>query len=103
MTRTRSSDRYNPPVFWTNKNDSPPSHGIRVPLTDAQIGEAIAEYRQNPDAFKGVNPKALRVMGLNPDMTYGKTNAIKVNGQWTPNTVAVNNPEGAAGSSKDNS
>jgi len=37
---------------------------------------AIAKYQNDPDAFKGQDPRVLAIEGLNPIMAYGKAGAV---------------------------
>lgn len=37
---------------------------------------AVAKYQNDPDAFKGQDPRVLAIEGLNPIMAYGKAGAV---------------------------
>ena len=68
----------NVPVMWKNTDPNNQGSGVVVPMNKRQLAQAINLYQQNPDAFKGVNPMALQVMGLNPNMSQGAAGAQQV-------------------------
>jgi hypothetical protein len=86
MNHAQHPDKYNGLVSWTDGKKS----GIVVPLTRLQIARAMATYKLNPDAFKNIDPKALEVMGLNPQMALGKASAENVPGVgYVPKNIAM--------------
>ena len=56
--------------------DSQGNSQIAYQLTKAQLATAIKTYQTNPNAYKGVNPTKLSMMGLNPNMSYGSDGAV---------------------------
>jgi len=70
-------------VVYTDKNGN---KQIAFTLSNADLAKAIKTYQQNPNAFKGLSPDQLEIMGLNPDMSKGKSGAkgYEKNGFYTP-------------------
>ena len=57
---------------------------LGFPLTKPQLATAIKVYQQNPNAFKGVDPTKLQIMGLSPEMTKGIAGATQTSIGYIP-------------------
>ena len=58
---------------------------MAVQLTKTALAKAIQAYQNNPDAYKGVDPTKLAIMGLNPLMSNGKKSAVQTpDEKWIP-------------------
>ena len=57
---------------------------LGFPLTKPQLATAIKVYQQNPNAFQGVDPTKLQIMGLSPEMTKGIAGATQTSIGYIP-------------------
>ena len=69
--------------------DSQGNSQIAYQLTKAQLATAIKTYQTNPNAYKGVNPTKLSMMGLNPNMSYGSEGAVDTPIGYLPKQSAI--------------
>ena len=70
-------------VVYTDANGN---QQIAFTLSNADLAKAIKTYQANPNAFKGLDPTQLQIMGLNPSMAKGSGGAkgFDKNGVYTP-------------------
>ena len=60
---------------------------LSIQLTDTELAQSILAYQRNPNVYKNYSATQLALMGLNPNMTGGVANAIKLpNGKYVPKT-----------------
>ena len=69
--------------------DSQGNSQIAYQLTKAQLATAIKTYQTNPNAYKGVDPTKLGMMGLNPNMSYGSDGAVDTPIGYLPKQSAI--------------
>jgi hypothetical protein len=70
-------------VVFTDANGN---QQMAFTLSNADLSKAIKTYQANPNAFKGLDPTQLQIMGLNPSMAKGSGGAkgFDKNGVYTP-------------------
>lgn len=72
-----------PPTVVSFK-DAQGNPDIAVPLSNAQLATAIKVYQQNPNAYLGMSPIKLQVMGLSPEMAKGQAGATETSIGYIP-------------------
>ncbi len=77
-----------PPTVVSFK-DTQGKPDIAVPLSYAQLATAIKVYQQNPNAYLGMSPTKLQVMGLSPEMAKGQAGATETSIGYIP-TIRAN-------------
>lgn len=70
---------------------------LGFPLTKPQLATAIKVYQKNPNAFKGVDPTKLQIMGLSPEMTKGIAGATQTSIGYIPTMAGTKSWTSGAG------
>jgi hypothetical protein len=93
-TQTAGSPTYNGLLALQNSltnnttvvsfNDPQGKPDIAVPLSTPQLATAIKVYQQNPNAYLGMSPTKLQILGLSPEMSKGSAGATQTSIGFIP-------------------